>query len=613
MRRMIRMGLALIVVGIVSPVHAGLTNELKGNPSPYLAMHGDDPVHWQTWGGHVMERARRENKLVYISIGYFACHWCHVMQRESYRNAEIAAFLNRHFIPVKVDRELHPALDARLIEFVERTRGYSGWPLNVFVTPEGYPLVGIVYLPPDNFRSLLQKIEQRWRTDEASLRQMAKGAAQALEQGGPSPGPDLPANVGTRYREALVTAALKVGDPMAGGFFEPNKFPMAPQMLALLDAYRARPGDELGAFLRVTLDHMASQGLRDQLRGGFFRYVVDPNWQVPHFEKMLYDNALLAELYMKAARVLDAPDYERVARDTLDFMLRELRSPQKAMIASLSAVDDQGVEGGYYLWDEATLEGLLSPDERRVISAIWGLSGSPDLEHGHLPVRALSPQQAAEQLGLSRARVQALFESAQEKLRQAQRNRTLPRDDKLLAAWNGLALRALSLGARLDGGDAYRDAARGVRDYLANALWTGERLLRARAASGGLGDASLEDYAYVASGLVHWAQLSGKDADYRLAREIVHQAWRRFHTPNGWKMAEQSHIAYGTAEPVIADGPMPSPSSVLIEATLQLARHDGDDELRRRALTALNAGRETLDSDPFWFASQIRVIGDVES
>lgn len=599
--------LILPALGVLS-AHAELRNELLDNPSPYLAMHGHDPVHWQLWTPAVMQQAKRENKLVYISSGYFACHWCHVMQRESYQNPEIAALLNRNFIPVKIDRELHPALDARLIEFVQRTRGYSGWPLNVFITPEGYPLVGIVYLPPKNFKALLVKVAQRWGKDEDDLKGMARAAAEAMQPKERSAGPDLPANLAVELRASLVTTSLRAGDELAGGFGQQNKFPSAPQLLALLDALAARPDAKLAAFLRVTLDQMASQGLRDHIRGGFFRYTTDPNWQVPHFEKMLYDNALLAEVYLKAAEVLHQPHYQKVADDTFNFMLHDLTTKSGAMIASLSAVDDKNVEGGFYLWSEDDLKRLLDQHELQVVKLAWHMRGAPPLANGYLPVISMSPQAVGAKLGLDPKRVVALLSSARRKLMAAQQHRSIPRDTKVLAGWNGLALRALSDAARLRGDKTYLRAAKRIRDYLVGELWDGKQLWRARNGDQPLGVASLQDYAYVASGLLAWTRASGEKGDLALVHTLVEQGWQRFHDADGWRLDRDRSIAYGGAEPVIADGPMPSPSAVLVRVSLQVARQSGDQALLKRALSALNVGRTDIESDAFWYASQIEAV-----
>jgi hypothetical protein len=587
--------LLLFLFGLVAgiaPAQA-LTNQLRGHPSPYLAMHAGDPVAWQDWGAAAVQQARRENKLLYISVGYFSCHWCHVMQRESYRNQDIAALLNRHFIPVKVDRELEPALDARLIEFAERTRGQGGWPLNVFVTPEGYPMYAALYLPPAEFKSVLERLQGLWATDRAAIERLARD--EAKRAAAPA---EVPAATGRFVEQALAQA-----DFIHGGFGEQSKFPSAPQLEALLA--RAATGAEprLQEFLPLTLDHMADLGLYDHVGGGFFRYTVDPSWKTPHFEKMLYDNALLARVYLHAAQALRAPRYERVARATLDFMARELRTPDGALIASLSAVDDRDVEGGYYLWNADELAALLPKSEAQVLRLAFGMQDAAPFAAGYLPLRSLPMVEVARQLGLDTAAVESVLSQAMEKLRLARAQRTVPRDTKLLAGWNGLALAAFAEAARVTGEAQYRDAAAGIRDYLMRALWDGKTLKRAVDRGRAVGAVALEDYAYVTQGLLEWARLTGASADYAQAISVARAGWQRFYAARGWRLDERSLIQTGAAEAAIADGPLPSPSAVLVEATLALAEKTGDMALARQARTARDLARSAVRRDRFWQAS----------
>ncbi|MGD8927195.1 MAG: DUF255 domain-containing protein, partial [Thioalkalispiraceae bacterium] len=352
-------------------------NALYQHASPYLAMHGRDPVHWLEWNKDAVELARKQDKLLFVSSGYFSCHWCHVMQRESYQNEEIASLLNTSFIPVKVDRELNSALDAHLIDFVERTQGYSGWPLNTFITPDGYPLVGFTYAPPEKFIQILTGLEKEWREKKSELKRLAKNASAELSIAEVSNSAVLPTDLAAGLMDSFVNQSFTYADDLQGGYGQENKFPSVPQLNTLLTIYERKPNAQIKQFLKITLDNMAAQGLRDQLGGGFFRYVVDPNWQIPHFEKMLYDNALLAGLYYRAAGILAEPEYKNVANQTLDFILQELNTDSGAFAASLSAIDNKGIEGGYYLWDKEELTTILSDQEWKVVSLYWGLLGHP--------------------------------------------------------------------------------------------------------------------------------------------------------------------------------------------------------------------------------------------
>ena len=603
------MSLRRVVIFILSlllavPALAGRSNQLANHPSPYLAMHGEDPVQWQEWGQAAQQAAVKEDKLLFISSGYFSCHWCHVMQRESFSNPEVAAILNKHFIPVKVDRELNPALDARLIDFVENTRGYAGWPLNVFITPEGYPLVGMVYLPQEDFKSLLRKLTAEWQQRKGELKQLAAKATIELATPQVSESNQLAPQLGKVYTGYLLRHTFDLADELQGGIGQQNKFPMVPQLQVLLREYKRSKHERLGSFLQTTLDHMASQGLNDQLAGGFYRYTVDPAWQIPHFEKMLYDNAQLASLYLEADIAFQNQGYQAVAFQTLDFMLRELATPEGALAASLSAVDEQGIEGGYYLWQQSELAKLLSRDEMLVVKTIWGLAGSPELEAGYHFKQVMTPTQAARQLNMPLPRLQAELASAKKKLRQARAQRRIPKDNKKIAAWNGLALSALAQAVAIPAGEKYRPAASRLRDYLVKELWDGQQLHRVMTNKGAIGQAGLEDYAYVSKGLVDWAEVSGSQSDRLLARKMIKQAWRLFYGKQGWQRTETMWLRYGSGDTLLSDGVMPSASAVLIGASLRF----NDKSLARQAVQAMNVGDSEISLGPFWYATQIGVI-----
>ncbi len=603
------MSLRIILVFILlqlqaAPVLADRNNQLTDHPSPYLAMHGQDPVHWQEWGEAAQQAAVREDKLLFVSSGYFSCHWCHVMQRESFSNPEVAAILNKYFIPVKVDRELNPALDAKLIDFVERTRGYAGWPLNVFITPDGYPLVGLVYMPQEDFKSMLLKLTAEWQRRKVELKQIAAKATIELAKPQVSETGTLAPQLGDEYTKYLLAHTFNLADELQGGFGQQNKFPMVPQLRVLLAEYQRNKLERLGSFLQTSLNHMASQGLNDQLAGGFYRYTVDPAWQIPHFEKMLYDNAQLASLYLQAAIVFNNQHYQTVAFQTLDFMLHELATPEGALAASLSAVDDQGVEGGYYLWHETELTKVLSQDELKVVKTIWGIAGNPELEAGYHFRQVMTPAEAAKQLNVSLPRLQNHFASAQKKLRQVRSQRRLPKDDKKIAAWNGLALSALAQAAATPAGDKYRQAASRLRDYLVKELWDGQQLYRVMTKKGAIGRAGLEDYAYVSKGLLEWAEVSGQQQDRVLAQQMLKQAWQLFYGKQGWQRTEAMWLRYGSGDTLLSDGVMPAPSAVLIGSSLRF----NDQSLAQQAMRALNVGDSEISLGPFWYATQIGVI-----
>ena len=606
-----------LVPGVASPAVSGAdasANALAHSASPYLRLHAHDPVHWQEWSPELVARAGSEDRLIFVSVGYFACHWCHVMQRESFSDADAAALLNAHFVAVKVDRELDPALDAQLLRFVQATLGHAGWPLNVVLTPHGVPLFGFTYLPVTDFTRLMAQIVERWTADPESLAAAARGVSDMLERTARAPSTRTMDAAGVQaLDDAFTQQASETADGLAGGFGQQQKFPSAPQLALLLDSQRRQPVEALDEFLRLTFGAMASLGLRDQLGGGFFRYVTDPGWAVPHFEKMLYDNALLAELYFDAADVLAEPAFESVAMDTVEFMVRELGSADGGFYSSLSAVDAEGAEGGYYLFDAADLDAALDDEERRVARIAWGLEGVSPLEHGDFPVQAAeSGREVARVAGLSVEAVGERLLTARTKLLALRARRELPRDEKRLAGWNGLALSTLVRASLRRDGARFEAPARGAARFLAEELWDGTTLVRARVAAGAgepaIAPATLQDYAYVARGMIAFADAHGGQPYWETARGIVEGAWERFRTPDGWRLSDAPGLPYAGVEPAIADGPMPSPSAALLDATMAVADHFDDEALRARARTALLADDAGLRAAAFFHATRIRAL-----
>ncbi len=597
---------------LLSAATAGAADALVGHPSPYLTLHSIDAVDWQVWSSPAIERAKKEDKLIFVASGYFSCHWCHVMQEENFLSEDVAKVMNDNFVNIVIDRELRPALDAYLVEFVHATNGRAGWPLHVFLTPDGHPLVGMTYMPRERFTEVLAQVTERWENDRDNLKAVAAQAADIIhkthaEQEHQNVAPSEVAG----FVQKFATHALGLGDDLNGGFGESSKFPSVPQLTLMLRAQAASPNKELGEFLTLTLERMASQGLRDHLGGGFFRYVTDPNWQVPHFEKMLYDNSLLTGLYLDAAKVLDAKAFADVAVGTVDFMLAELWREPGAFISSLSAVDSNDVEGGYYLWDADALNSVLDADEFAVVSAAWRLGDGPNLPLGYLPLQHETTANVAAELNITREEAAVRLERARTKLLSKRRaEREVPADDKLLAAWNGLALTALVRVYTHTNDEKYKEAASALKRYFAESLWDGKQLARAVSDKGALGDASLQDYAFAARGLLDFAEMNKAPEDLELVRAIVATAWTRFHGDKGWRLTDEMLIPYDIAEPAIADGALPSPSAALMDVTMRLAKQDSDDELQARGLEALQRGTRAMFESPFFHASRIAVLNE---
>lgn len=589
--------LATLLLILLLPVAAGAAdpvNQLADHPSPYLALHGHDPVAWQEWNADTLARAKRENKLLFVSVGYFACHWCHVMQRESYKNPQIAALLNRDFIPVKVDRELNSGLDDAMQTFSAQLNGVAGWPLNAFVTPEGYPAFAVLYAPPDDFRKLLTHLAGRWAADPAGIRRLARQVAPppALR---PARAPLTSARTARAWQQ-FIAGVWQEADTLHGGLGQVSKFPMAPQLHALLARQAQQPDARLAAFLRLTFDQMAARGLRDHVGGGFFRYTTDPEWDTPHFEKMLYDNAHLAVLYLHAATVLRQPRYREIARSTLDFMQTELLDASGGLYSSTSAVDAAGREGATYLWEPDELKRHLSPEAYAAARRVWRLDAPRSFDDGYLPAEYRTPTADERRLLADAARI----------LRPLRQARSLPKDDKLNAGLNGLALSAFSQAIQLD--PAYRPRADRLQRFLLTRLVRDGRLLKAMARGQMLPQAELEDYAYVVQGLLDHAEATGNGQSRARARQLAHTAWKVFWSEKGWKHEAQPLLATLQAEPALADGALYSPSDVLILASLRLQ----EPALQRLARSAAGWRLPAMEQDAYAYPTRLRVLTQVQ-
>jgi uncharacterized protein YyaL (SSP411 family) len=516
-----------------------LRNALAGTASPYLAMHADDPVAWQTWSADTLARARTEGRLILVSSGFFACHWCHVLQQESFRDPAFADLLNTAFLPVKVDREAEPALDAELRRAMQAISGRAGWPLNLILTPEGDPLYGFVYAPRAELLVRLQRLHALWQANPERLRTLARGASDELRPQ-PSPtAPISPAEARQRLREALLAEA----DLLGGGFGHGAKFPHAPRLLATLRLIEQQRDAALEGFLTTTLDAMAHGALRDPLGGGFFRYTIDPDWQLPHFEQMLIDQALLARVYLRAGRLFARPDLSAVGHDLIRVILRDFAHPGGGFVAALSALDAQGMEGGGYLWDDAALAALL---DGPVLEAArrWTWVGHESWGPGRLPLRP----------GASEADRQAIT------LLAAARPRPVhPRDEQIPLAANGQLLVTL---------------AESCQEGLAPACAAARELARflRRAASSPIEE--LQAAVSLAAGLTCWGEVQGSEDDLGRARTLLRAAARDFGGAQGWQPSRRPLPPWSGRTAELADDEYPSASAQWTElaAVLGVAR-----------------------------------------
>ncbi len=590
-----------------------LSNQLADNPSPYLALHGSDPVAWQEWGEAALARAKKENKPLFISSGYFSCHWCHVMQAESYKNEVVAKLLNDFFIPVKIDRELESALDQRLMNYAQATLKRGGWPLNVFLSPDGLPLYAVLYQPREQFQNILLKLTEAWVGNSARIRELALKEKEITQFPDSKPKLDAP-NV-QNLVDATINHILSRADSLQGGFGSSNKFPSTPQLFFLLDQQRAFRSKQVDKFLSLTLDAMAYNGMMDQLSGGFYRYSVDPAWEIPHFEKMLYDNANLARLYLHAGQIMNQPAYTAIAIRTLDFMIASMAGKNGALVAAFSAVDSDSIEGGYYLWTPKELASLLSDQQLTVYNLAWNMDRPSELEAGN-HMRDLRPvTEIAKLLKLPPGKTRSTLTQAHERLLLARSKRTLPVDDKFLAGWNGLALTVFSEAAALLDRADYQLQADKIKHFITTTLWDGRQLTRGFSKGQHVGSAAIEDYAYVAQGLLAYANVSEEQQDYEQLDAVLAQAWSRFYHHNAWSRADGSLLPAQDGEEIMQEGSSASPAAVIMQTSLALATKKPElgAQYQNKSLSALNRAQTQITQAPFWFATQVSAMHEAIS
>ncbi|MEV5710021.1 thioredoxin domain-containing protein [Actinoallomurus sp. NPDC052274] len=553
-------------------------NRLKDATSPYLLQHADNPVHWFPWGDEAFEEARRRDVPILLSVGYSACHWCHVMAHESFEDEATAGLMNDLFVSVKVDREERPDVDAVYMEATQAMTGQGGWPMTVFITPGGEPFYCGTYFPRPHFQQLLRAVAQAWRDKRDDVITQGQKVVSALSGptalgGEGAPAPDVP--------EAAVRDLTRTYDQANGGFGTAPKFPPS-MVLEFLLRHAARGGDGL-AIAAGTLEAMARGGMYDQLGGGFARYSVDERWVVPHFEKMLYDNALLARVYAHWWRLSGGPLARRIALETCDWILRELRTPEGGLASALDAdsenAEGRPEEGAYYVWTPGELSGVLGEEDGAYAAGLFGVTEAGTFEHGASVLQLRADPDDAERY----ARIRAALLDA--------RSRRVPpgRDDKVVAAWTGLAIAALAeCGAYFDRPDLVAAAEEAVR-LLRETHWRNGRLLRtSRAGSPGTNAGVLEDYADLAEGLIALYGVTGDAGHARFAGELLDVVLERFADGHGgfYDTADDAERLWKRPQDP-TDNATPSGRFAAAGALLSYAALTGSARHREAALAAL--------------------------
>ncbi len=595
----------------ITQVHMS-SNRLIHEKSPYLLQHAHNPVDWYPWGDEAFAKARADNKPVFLSIGYATCHWCHVMERESFENERIAALMNEHFVNIKVDREERPDIDQIYMTAVQMIAGNGGWPLSVFLTHDREPFFGGTYFPPDRrygrpgFDEVLSEISRLWKADHGSVIETGRQIAGHLKgRQGPASTPSQAEADGAWLRAAYENF-LETFDPRFGGFGAAPKFPHGDALSLLLRIHRKTGEARALQMAQVTLEKMARGGIYDHLGGGFHRYATDAMWLVPHFEKMLYDNALLARTYLEAFQVDRNPMWAGVARETLDYVLRDMTSPEGGFYSAEDA-DSEGVEGKCYVWTEHELKERLTEVEFRHVQQYFNISAAGNFEAANI----LCLREGAS-WGV---RDEEPLRSIRRKLLDARAQRIPPlKDDKILASWNGLMISAMSCGARIfPDGSRYLKAAQKAADFLLKTLWDGRDLKRRYRDGESRFFASIDDYAFLIQGLL---DLYETDFDERWWQAAVHLHARS--DALFWDEAGGGYFFTDARDPSLLtrtkeahDGAVPSGNSVAAMNLLRLHHWTGDGSYRDKLGALFAAFRGFLERVPHGAPALLQAVDAV--
>jgi uncharacterized protein YyaL (SSP411 family) len=592
------------------------TNRLAGETSPYLRQHAHNPVDWYPWGEEALERARREDRPVLLSVGYSACHWCHVMERESFEDENIAGLMNRLYVNIKVDREERPDVDQIYMQAVVALTQHGGWPMTVFLTPDGVPFYGGTYFPPTDrhgmpaFPRVLEAVAEAYRSRRGDI---VESGRQLLEH--------MKESERLRRSASLLTEEILFGayqgmsrefDARDGGVGQAPKFPQPMNWEFMLRFWKRSRNQQALDMARLTLTRMARGGMYDQLGGGFHRYSVDRQWLVPHFEKMLYDNGQLASLYLHAWLATGDPEYRRVTEETLDYLLGEMTHPSGGFYSAQDA-DSEGVEGKFFVWSPEEIRAALpDPEMAKSVLAYWGVDDGPNFEGHSILHVPRAPAEVAERLGLSPDRLTEQIAAARKILYARREQRIHPGlDDKILASWNGLALAAFAEAGRVLGRADYIAAAVKNAEFLTTQMVDGTgRLLRTWKDGQAKIKAYLEDYAQVGVGLVALYEATFDrrwlDESRRLAREAIRLFWddeRDIFFDTG---VDQEALVVRPRN--LYDNAVPSGASSAAEWLLRLALYFDDQQFESLALKVLRPMADLMGRHPTGFGRYLGAL-----
>ena len=583
-------------------------NHLIDATSPYLQQHAYNPVDWYPWGPEALERARREDKPIFLSIGYSTCHWCHVMAHESFENPAIAAIMNEHFVNIKLDREERPDLDETYMNAVQVLTGHGGWPLSVFLTPDLKPFYGGTYFPPEDrgglpgFPRLLLALSQTYQQNREQLTSLSLKVESQVQLLG-----EVPGGGGDPSRETLEAAAHRLldgFDPENGGLGRAPKFPRSLELDFLFHYYHFSGETPVLEKLGFTLEKMARGGIYDQLGGGFHRYSVDAAWVVPHFEKMLYDNALLPPLYLAHYRLTGSDLSRRIAGETLNFILRDLSAPEGGFYAAWDA-DSEGVEGKYYVWSREEVAEVVGAEDADLVIAALGVTPAGNFEGANILTRPWSRAELATRFKLAPDQVAPTLAAAFDRLLQVRARRVPPhRDDKVIVAWNGLAITALAIGAQVLGERRYYAAAARAARFLLADLMKEDTLFRIWTAGKVSVPGFSEDYALLANAFLDLYETDFDPGWIREARRLMRLMDEKFLDGGD---GTYFYVDRGQATPLVRsksiyDQVLPSGNSMAARVSHRLYRLTGAAPYQERAQTIIRQLNPHAEENPWGFA-----------
>jgi uncharacterized protein YyaL (SSP411 family) len=590
-------------------------NRLLAETSPYLAQHAYNPVDWYPWGDEALRKARELDRPIFLSIGYSSCHWCHVMERESFENVDIAKLMNEHFINIKVDREERPDLDSIYMTAVQLLTSSGGWPMSVFLTPELKPFWGGTYFPPDDrfgrpgFAHILTQIANLYRTGRDKIEETAAKLTEALSERDTSTiSTDLP---GRDVMESAVEYAERSFDSEWGGFGPAPKFPRSVEISKLLRYYQRTKKANVLEMCEATLESMAHGGMYDQIGGGFHRYSTDKKWLVPHFEKMLYDNALLARTYLEAFQVTGKDFYSRIAREVLDYVLREMTSPEGGFYSATDA-DSEGEEGVFFVWTPEQVEEVLGEADARTFCEYYSITTGGNFEGGtSIPHVSKPVEEVAGSLNLSCEKLEEVLERGRRKLYEARESRVKPfRDEKVLASWNGLMISAFARGYQILEDPRYLEAADRAAAFIVENLYFSDRLHRTYKDGRCQFPGYLDDHAYLGEAFLDLYETTFKPEHLQFARELTDTLLEQFWDAGGggFFFTALHHKSLITRKKDPFDNATPSGNGVAALSLLRLERLTGVDSYRARAVELFKGVKPLVEKAPMAFSYTILAL-----